>query len=137
MPWFPDFVAAAELARRQTRAAGRADPVGQYLRALSTGDTHDLQTAWPGTVVVHDPRAGEVRGNRQLRQFVRRSEALLEERQARIETIAATRAGGRAVMELLAHLSSDGRPLAWPVAVVAESPDEPRWCSASTAASGR
>ena len=28
MPWFPDFVAAAELARREIRAAGRADPVG-------------------------------------------------------------------------------------------------------------
>jgi hypothetical protein len=28
MPWFPDFVSAAELARRQTRAAGQADPVG-------------------------------------------------------------------------------------------------------------
>ena len=27
MPWFPDFVAAAELARRETRAAGQADPV--------------------------------------------------------------------------------------------------------------
>jgi SnoaL-like domain len=86
--------------------------VGQYVRALGTGDTHDLQTAWPGTVVVHDPRAGEVRGNKQLRQFVRRSEDLLAEPQARIETIAATRAGGRAVVELLAHLSSDGRPIA-------------------------
>ena len=30
MPWFPDFVNAAELARRQTRTAGQADPVGLY-----------------------------------------------------------------------------------------------------------
>jgi hypothetical protein len=30
MPWFPDFASAVELARRQTRAAGKADPVGQY-----------------------------------------------------------------------------------------------------------
>jgi hypothetical protein len=29
MPWFPDFVGAVELAHRQTRAAGQADPVGQ------------------------------------------------------------------------------------------------------------
>jgi len=34
MRWFPDFVSAAQLARRQTRAAGQADPVGQYLTAL-------------------------------------------------------------------------------------------------------
>jgi len=32
MPWFPDFVAAAELARRKIRAAGQADPVAAYLR---------------------------------------------------------------------------------------------------------
>ena len=31
--------------------------------------------------------------------------------------------GGRAVVELLAHMDHDGRELAWPVAVVAESPD--------------
>ena len=34
MPWFPDFVNAAELARKQTRAAVQADPVGQYIAAL-------------------------------------------------------------------------------------------------------
>ena len=71
MPWFPDFIGAAELARRQTRAMGRADPVGQYLTALNEGDTHALETVWPAEVVVYDPRAGTVRGHRQLRQFVR------------------------------------------------------------------
>ena len=48
MPWFPDFVAAVELARLQTRAAGQADPVGQYFAALNKGDTHALETVWPG-----------------------------------------------------------------------------------------
>ena len=38
MPWFPDFFSAVELARRQTRAAGLADPVGQYFGALENGD---------------------------------------------------------------------------------------------------
>jgi hypothetical protein len=33
-------------------------------------------------------------------------------------------AGGRAVVELLAHLAHDGRETAWPIAVVAESPDD-------------
>jgi ketosteroid isomerase-like protein len=124
MPWFPDFVSAVELARRQTREAGRADPVGQYFAALNTGDSHDLETVWPGQVVIYDPRAGEVRGHRELRRFVDRNQAWLAERHARIETVAATSAGGRAVVELLAHLDDDGRDLAWPVAVVAESPDD-------------
>jgi hypothetical protein len=73
MPWFPDFVGALELARRQTRAAGLADPVGQYFNALSTRDAHALETVWPGEVV-YDPRPGEIRGHRQLQRFVSRNQ---------------------------------------------------------------
>ena len=124
MPWFPDFVAAVELARRQTRTAGQADPVGQYFTAVNRGDTHLLETAWPGEVVVHDPRAGTIRGRKQLRRFVAQNKSWPAERRARIETVASTCAGGRAVVELLAHLAGEGPELAWPVAVVAESPDE-------------
>ena len=124
MPWFPDFVNAVELARSQTRAAGRADPVGQYLTALSDGDPQALEVVWPGEVVVHDPRAGEVRGHEQLRRFVLANQAWLSDRHARVETVSATLAGGRAVVELLAHLDSDGREVAWPLAVVAEAPDD-------------
>lgn len=124
MPWFPDFVSAVELARRQTRDAGLADPVAQYFSALSTRDAHALETVWPGEVAVYDPRAGEIRGHRQLQRFVSRNRSWLAERDARIETVASTSSDGRAVVELLAHLSDDGRELAWPVAVVAESPDD-------------
>ncbi len=124
MPWFPDYVSAWELARRATRSAGQADPVREYLTALNRGDTHSLETAWPGEVVVHDPRAGEVRGHRPLRQLVKRSQSLLAEHHARIETVATTVVAGRAVVELLAHLAYDGREVAWPVAIVAESPDD-------------
>jgi ketosteroid isomerase-like protein len=124
MPWFPDFTSAVELARRQTRAAGQADPVAQYFTALNEGDTRALETVWPGEVVIYDPRAGEIRGHKQLRQFVSSNESWLAQRNARIETVAATCAGGRAVVELLAHLDHEGRELAWPVAVVAESPDD-------------
>jgi hypothetical protein len=60
MPWFPDFISAAELARRQTRAAGQADPVAQYITALNKGDIHAMESVWPGEVVVYDPRAGEI-----------------------------------------------------------------------------
>src|SRR3954464_10581240 len=124
MPWFPDFVSAVQLARRQNRQAGRADPVGQYFAALIGGDLETLEDVWPGEVVVHDPRAGEVRGHRQLRRFVRRNESWLADRRARTEMVASTCAGGRAVVELLAHLDGDGRAPAWPVAVVAEIPDD-------------
>jgi hypothetical protein len=129
MPWFPDFTSAVELARLQTRTAGQADPVAQYFTALNEGDTHALETVWPGEVVIYDPRAGEIRGHRQLRRFVQQNRAWLAERHAQIETVASTVADGRAVVELLAHLApderaGDGQDVAWPVAVVAESPDD-------------
>jgi hypothetical protein len=124
MPWFPDFVNAVELARRQTRAAGLADPVALYFIALEEGDTHALETVWPGEVVIHDPRAGEIRGHKELRQFVKTNQSWLAEHHARIETVASTVVGGRAVVELLAHFADDRGELAWPVAVVAESPDD-------------
>jgi SnoaL-like domain len=124
MPWFPDFVGAVELARRQSRAAGQADPVGQYVTALNQGDTRVLETAWPGQVVVYDPSAGEVRGHRQLRRFINQSKSWLAERRARIETVASTGAAGRAVVELLAHLDGGGPDVTWPVAAVAESQDD-------------
>jgi ketosteroid isomerase-like protein len=124
MPWFPDFTSAVELARRQLQEAGRADPVAQYFAALNEGDTHVLETVWPGEVVIHDPRAGEIRGHRQLREFVSANQSFFAERHARTETVASTVVGGRAVVELLAHLIHDGREVAWPIAVVAESPDD-------------
>jgi limonene-1,2-epoxide hydrolase len=113
-----------ELARRENRAAGQADPVGQYVAALSKGDTHALETLWTGEVVVHDPLWGEVRGHKRLREFVRYSRSWLAEHRARIETVAVTCTNGRAVVELLAHLSYGGQELAWPVAVVADSPSD-------------
>ena len=124
MPWFPEFSQAVELARRQVRAAGQSDPVAQFVAALNSRDTRALETAWPGEIVVHDPREGEVRGHRQVREFVRHSGSWLAERHARSDAVASTVANGRAVVELLAHLTQDGQELAWPVAVVAEIPDD-------------
>jgi ketosteroid isomerase-like protein len=124
MPWFPDFISAAELARRQIRATGQADPVAQYITALNNGDIHGLEDVWPGEMVVYDPRAGEIRGHKQLRRFVSQNQSWLAGRNARIETMASTCADGRAVVELLGHLAGNGPELAWPVAVVAESRDD-------------
>jgi hypothetical protein len=96
MPWFPDFISAAALARRQTRAAGQADPVTQYITALNKGDIHLLENVWPGEMVVHDPRAGQIRGHRQLCRFVSQNQSWLAGHHARIETVASTLpAGGR------------------------------------------
>ena len=124
MPWFPDFAAAVELARSQTRAAGLADPVGQYFAALNQGDARALETVWPGEVVIYDPRAGEVRGHREVHRFISRNLSWLAGLHAEAERVAVTSAGGRAVVELLAHIDHEGGKLAWPVAVVAESPDD-------------
>src|ERR1700712_3880021 len=144
MPWFPEFIPAAELGRPQTRAAGQEDPVGQYLAALSSGDARNLETVWLVEVVVFDPRAGEVRGHRQLRRFVRANKSWLAEKHVRTRVVASTYAEGRAVVELLACLNGDaqvgeaqdgdgrnaeaqdgaGRNVEWPVAVVAESRDD-------------
>jgi hypothetical protein len=124
MPWFPDFVGAAELARRDSQVAGRADPVAQYLQALQQGNAKLLEKVWPGQVTVFDPLAGEIRGHSDLRHFVNRNRVWLAERQARTETVASTRAGRRAVVEVLATLQEDGRSVSWPIAVVADSADE-------------
>jgi hypothetical protein len=123
MPWFPEFTTAVELARRQTRAAGQADPVAQYLEALTKGDAHPLHAAWPGDIVIYDPKAGEIRGHRELRRFVSENKAWLAGIGARIDVVASTRVGGRAVVELLAHVTPGGQEMAWPIAVVAESTD--------------
>jgi ketosteroid isomerase-like protein len=124
MPWFPDFTSAVELARRQAQVAGRADPVAEYFAALNQGDTHLLERVWPGEVVIYDPRAGEVRGHREVRRFVSRNMSWLAGLHARTETVASTVVGSRAVVELLARLDHDGGELVWPVAVIAESPDD-------------
>jgi len=124
MPWFPDFVAAVELARRQARADGQSDAVAQYFSALEKGDADALEATWPGEVVIYDPRAGEIRGHDQLRRFVSQNQAWRAERHVSIETVASTSAGGRAVVELLAHLAVDGQEVPWPIAVVAEPTDD-------------
>jgi hypothetical protein len=124
MPWLPDFRNAAELARRETHAAGHADPVGQYIVALTGGDPHAIEDAWPERVVVFDPRAGEVRGHRELKEFVERSHLLLARFQAHAEPAGTIVVPGRAVMELRGEATYEGQRRPWPVAIVAESHDD-------------
>jgi hypothetical protein len=58
-------------------------------------------------MVVYDPHAGEIRGHKQLRRFVSQNQSWLAGRHARIETVASTCVGGRAVVELLRWGSYD------------------------------
>ncbi len=124
MPWFPDFAAAAELARRETRETGHADPVAEYFAALDKGDTRALEKVWPGEVLIHDPRAGVIRGHKQLKQFVEQNRDFWATRLSHVEAVASTYDGGRAVVEVMVHLVLDGAEMPWPIAVVAESPDD-------------
>jgi hypothetical protein len=124
MPWFPDFAAATELARRDSRTEGRADPVTQYLHAIEEGESRTLQSIWPGEIVIEDPRAGTIKDRKALQRFVRDNRARFTKLHATTEIIASTTVGRRAVVELLAHLGDKGEATAWPIAVVAESPDD-------------
>ena len=103
MPRFPEFIAAVEPMRRQTRAMATADPVAQYFTALNKGDASALETVWPVMWWSTTRVLGQVHGHGQLRRFVNQNNSWLAERRARIETVASTGAGGRAVVELLAH----------------------------------
>jgi hypothetical protein len=124
VPWFPDFANAAALARREQVRSGMVDPVSQYLAALQEGSSRELEIAWPGHLVVHDPRAGAVTGHRALREFVRTNRQWLEGRGATVARRNATTQNGCSVVELLVDLTlSDGDRTTWPVAVVAESRD--------------
>jgi limonene-1,2-epoxide hydrolase len=124
MPWFPELALAAELARKQNRETGHTDPVGLYLAALNSGTVHDLEEVWPGEIILDDPQAGEIRGHRRLQRFVRDSRSMLASRHARINRHGSLVDGERAVIELTVDLTSDGREISWPVAIVAESPHE-------------
>src|SRR5260370_33069901 len=115
MPWFPEFTSAVELARLQTRAAGHSDPVGRYVAALNKKDATDLETVWPREVVIYDPRAGEVRGHRQVRPFVRPNELWLAGVNPRAQPVASTVAGGTARVGPGGHPAPDGRDGAWPL----------------------
>jgi hypothetical protein len=97
----------------------------EYFSVLQSGAVHDLETVWPGEIVINDPRAGEIRGHRRLKRFVRDNQSLWAGRYASVERVASTSVDGRAVVELLVHvLDFEGLEVVWPIAVVAESPDD-------------
>ena len=135
MPWFPDFYGAVELARKQTRAAGLADPVAQYFTALNNG-----RHSCPGNHLAG--RGGGLRPARRRDPWppaaapVRPSQSGLAGRAARTDRdggVPPGSAGGRwwscsciwtVPIRAATIRAATGTQLAWPVAVVAESPDD-------------
>ena len=96
MPWFPEFASAAQLAREQTREAAWPIRWESSWRRCGQADPRILEAVWPGEIVIYDPRAGEIRGHKQVREFISRNLSWLAGLHARAETVAATRRpGGR------------------------------------------
>src|SRR2546423_711104 len=73
MPWFPDFIGAVELARRQTRAEGRADPVRRYLPPPAAGDTGAIVDTFAPDGCYREPFGSHHSGILELRSFFSRS----------------------------------------------------------------
>jgi hypothetical protein len=59
-----------------------------------------------------------------LRRFAKDNRDFWATRLTGIDRVAATYAGGRAVVELMVHLHLDGDQMSCPLAVVAEAPDD-------------
>ena len=126
MPWFPDFVAAAELARRETRAAGQADPVAQYLAAL---DERRRARRWrrcgPVTswCTTRAPARSAVTGS--CASSSRRATRCWRSATPARETVGVHVCRADAPWSSCSRTcADDGETVLWPVAVVAESLDD-------------
>lgn len=119
MPWFPEFGYALKMAADGKAAASTADAVRDYVESVHSG-VPDLGGFSTEHVVLHDPRAGRVQGSEEFLAFVESSSKWLAARNVRAEWVASTVTSGRAVGELVAHLTIDGKEVPWPIAVVAE-----------------
>jgi hypothetical protein len=116
MPWFPEFGFVYEMAAKGRAAENTADALRSYLDSVRLGDA-----GFPtDRIVLHDPRAGRVEGAEAFEDFAKSSSRWLGEHGARAEWVEATATPGRAVGELVAHLTVDGREVPLPIAVVAE-----------------
>jgi hypothetical protein len=119
LPWFPEFSHALRMADEAEQTASTSEAVRDYVESVHSG-VPDLGDLNDDQVVLHDPRAGRIEGSASFQAFVESSAAWLSGLQARTEWVASTVTPGRAVGELVAHLTIDGREVPLPVAVVAE-----------------
>ena len=122
--------------------------ITQYLSLLIAGNSEAVLDLFRGEPHIDDPFGGHVLGQRDVHRFVDERHRWLSERGARLEPIRTTQVReltdvasipyecippiavqekdqplGRTVVEVMVHLSVDGRPIALPVAVVGEVDD--------------
>lgn len=119
MPWFPEFGYAMKMAAEGRAAEVSADAVRSYIESVHSG-VPELGRSPEEQIVLHDPRAGRVEGSVAFKEFVESSLKWLAEANARTEWVASTATPGRAVGELIAYLTIDGKEVLLPIAVVAE-----------------
>lgn len=122
MIWLPEF---GRIVFEASRSHAADDWLPKAREALLAGIPGRLLEAYPGGVVVDEPRAGRVEGRSALEAYGRSSEAWLRERRAGTTAVATTIGPGRAVGEFGVELTDAGRTFVLPVAVVVE-PDPAR-----------
>ncbi len=86
MPWSPDFVGSVELAGRQGRSVGLAEPVQRYFNAFETGRAHELEDMCPGHVAITPLGGGGAWSS--TASTVCPQQLMRPERRVRIETVA-------------------------------------------------
>ena len=118
MPWVSEFGYALHMAETGKRIMVGDGTVRRYVDSVHSGvlSLDDL----PDNLVLEDPRAGRIEGRRELESFMEASSRWLAERDARIEWVASTVGEGRAVGELVIHLTLEQMSLSLPIAVMAE-----------------
>ncbi len=116
VPWFPEFGITYQMAAEGRATKVTADVMRSYVESADSG----FPAFAAEGIVVHDPDAGRIEGLEAFKEFVRSSSHWLEQRDARAEWVASTATPGRAVGELVAHLTIDGQQIQLPIAVVAE-----------------
>jgi hypothetical protein len=122
MIWLSEF---GRIVFEASRSHAADDWLAEVRDALLAGIPERLLEAYPGGVMVDEPRAGRVEGRSGLEAYGRSSESWLRERHATITAGATTIGQGRAVGEFDVELTDAGRTFALPVAVVVE-PDPAR-----------
>ncbi len=93
-------------------------PAERYLPLLIEGKTHEIAALFSHEPRIDDPREGSIEGVEDLAGFVAASRGWLVERRARVETVRVTRGGARAAGEYILHLTTGGKAIPLPVAVV-------------------
>jgi ketosteroid isomerase-like protein len=98
-------------------------PLTHYLTLLSDGDSAALLDLFSAEPQVDDPQFGRITADT-FPDYVTAASAWLQQRRARVETVALTYTSTRAVAEQILHLEQDGKAIPLPIALVGEMDGE-------------